>query len=1351
MNSDTPISPPVPQPSRTEPRNPWKSLLFYTEQDSDIFFGRDRETMEFLRLVKRDILSVLFARSGLGKTSLLRAGVIPLLRKEGFFPVILRVDHSATAPSPSRQIMEKTLATADRLGIEVEKTGESVTAVATEDELETLWEFFHQCQFWTQRNDLIIPVLILDQFEEIFTLGRECPLTREFSIQLADLVENRMPSRVQRRMEVTGARLDFDIRAHDYRVVLSLREDFVPKLDSLRPIMPSVMRNRFVLAPLDRARGVEIIRRAGGEVISETVANEIMMAVAGETESEEAEPEGPACFLGAEIEPAYLSVMCHELFQRMTELGRSEIGSDLVKAEQRNILDALYERSFKGLEEKTRLFVEDRLLTPSGYRSTAPLAEATREEINVTDLETLVDRRLLRFEARLGTRHVELSHDLLTGIVQKSREKRLEKAKREAEQKRREEFRAKLHRERIRALRLGAVIIMLICGICFYIFGWIVSHHSYCRSFTKRWGIIHPVGPLPGSAVAHRAWTLRLTSHGWFGKVYKAEVINATHGLTSRHGISTCLANANSSTPHERESSYEFVLDRNDRVVYEVARNRFGRMTWGFVHAPRQGRGKDLPTSTRGTFLGPDGYPKPQGRSRAEFVEIRYDDRGFEAELKYYDREGRPMPGPDHAYGQLREYDGKGQEVRLTSLNERGEPMNDKVGNAGIELTYDRHGNVIEWRALDVKGEHTLIKDGFHRELRAYDKWGRMIEQRFFDLSGKPAVETVETGAHRVTWEYDDRGNIRTVNLYDQADKPVTAGAGFFDVPAHERRAAYDPRNRLETVAYFDEHHGPVTHPDGWHGYRQEYDGRGFVSAVSFMDREWKPVKVTTTGVHRIEMVNNECGQPVEERFFESGGQPAAARDRACHMIRKKYDKAGNLAEEHYFDRNDKPAIDLLNGVHGVVKTFDRFRKPVLIRFFDKSGHPVNNYQGFNQEESNYDDYGSILGTKYYDKDSISCQGPDGVHSIVYSYDLRGLLMEDVRYDPGREPTVDKNGIHKIVYDYNDKRQQTRVQYFGTHRKPAENKAGDHIIFRAFDPGGRETMLTRLRGDGGPNLDRELGVATRRQILDRENRWIEQAYYGPENRLVTGAPGFAKATVIYQSDTRRKIQLFGTDGRPEFNPLYGYAIMKSDTGKSGVTINSYHGPNGELITGPAGYARVRRSWDENGGLLSRAWFGPDGSPVDGPGGYHRMERPRGLLSGRARFFDAENREITSHDPDKLAAVIFIAVVESIKLPAARAGLHAGDILWRYGSWRLPDALREQRTKGGDLKIIIKAVMLSFLAERDRLGAEPVPMTVIRKGKTVRLTMPPLPEKNLGVRIEGRTVPVAVFEGWNASL
>ena len=93
----------TPAPSPAQAQNPWPGLFWYTEEQASLFFGREAETQELLRLIQRETLTVLFGRSGLGKTSLLRAGVFPRLRPDGYFPVVLRLDYSPHAASPVEQ------------------------------------------------------------------------------------------------------------------------------------------------------------------------------------------------------------------------------------------------------------------------------------------------------------------------------------------------------------------------------------------------------------------------------------------------------------------------------------------------------------------------------------------------------------------------------------------------------------------------------------------------------------------------------------------------------------------------------------------------------------------------------------------------------------------------------------------------------------------------------------------------------------------------------------------------------------------------------------------------------------------------------------------------------------------------------------------------------------------------------------------------------------------------------------------------------------------------------------------------------------------------------------------------
>src|SRR3954468_18861194 len=86
--------------------NPWPGLASFTEESRAFFHGRDEEISELTRRVQRKLLTVLFGQSGLGKTSILRAGVVPRLRAEGYCPVYVRIDYAPESPAPAEQIKQ---------------------------------------------------------------------------------------------------------------------------------------------------------------------------------------------------------------------------------------------------------------------------------------------------------------------------------------------------------------------------------------------------------------------------------------------------------------------------------------------------------------------------------------------------------------------------------------------------------------------------------------------------------------------------------------------------------------------------------------------------------------------------------------------------------------------------------------------------------------------------------------------------------------------------------------------------------------------------------------------------------------------------------------------------------------------------------------------------------------------------------------------------------------------------------------------------------------------------------------------------------------------------------------------
>jgi len=452
-----------------DPENPWLGLFSYSEETRAYFHGRDEETAELARRVQRKLLTVLFGQSGLGKTSLLRAGLVPRLRDEAYCPVYVRIDYAPESPSPAEQIKQAIFKASATAGM--------WTRAGSAIEGESLWEFMHH------RGDLLrdangntlLPLLIFDQFEEIFTLAQADDSGRmrakQFLDELADLVENRPPAALEARMENDDAAAeDFDFARADYRILIALREDYLAHLESVKVNMPSITQNRMRLARMTGTQALSAVVKPGGRLVSQEVAESIVRFVAGGSE-----------LANAEIEPSLLSLVCRELNTVRQAQGRAEISADLLAGSRDSILSEFYERTLADQPAAVRRVIEDELLTESGYRES--LAEERVSKAlaaagaSPEALATLVDRRLLRIEDRLDMRRVELTHDVLCSVVLSSRDKRHEREARELAQKQLAEQQAReeaQHRALLRARMIASVcaVLMVIAGAS-AVFGWV--------------------------------------------------------------------------------------------------------------------------------------------------------------------------------------------------------------------------------------------------------------------------------------------------------------------------------------------------------------------------------------------------------------------------------------------------------------------------------------------------------------------------------------------------------------------------------------------------------------------------------------------------------------------------------------------------------------------------------------------------------------------------------------------------------------------------------------------------------------------------------------------------------------
>jgi Novel STAND NTPase 1 len=426
----------------------------FGRDEKDIFFGRDREARDLCSLVVAHPIVLLYAASGAGKSSLLNAGLIPLLEARGceVLPaarVSGRIpDAVKTSEVDNVYVFNVLSSWADpsvdpRQLVKVDIAGFLASRPHRKD----------------AAGEPVLRVVFLDQFEELFTFALERWHEREGLIrQLAKALE------------------------HDplLRVVLVMRRENLAQLETYAPLLPQGLRTRFPLDPLGPQAAQQAVegplartdRKIEPEA-SQRLVEELRKITVRGAAGEDVETVFPS------VEPVQLQVACAKLWDDLPPdvhtitTAHIETYGDVDKALKRFYDDALNAAATKtGVsKDRLRLWVDRYLITPGGTRGMVYRGpESTgREERAIPNaaVDVLEERHLIRAEARAGgERWYELTHDRFVGPIRDSN--RVWKEHYERRQRR-----WKL----LRSAGIGASVGVAVVGIVFY---------AALRIFTER-------------------------------------------------------------------------------------------------------------------------------------------------------------------------------------------------------------------------------------------------------------------------------------------------------------------------------------------------------------------------------------------------------------------------------------------------------------------------------------------------------------------------------------------------------------------------------------------------------------------------------------------------------------------------------------------------------------------------------------------------------------------------------------------------------------------------------------------------------------------------------------------------
>jgi hypothetical protein len=358
------------------PEQPYKFLYPFEVEDEGIFFGRERAVEGLYQKLTADRLTVLHARSGAGKTSLLNAGLSPCLIRQGRLPVYARA-YEGPALAIKRAIAPPSLGPWPELLPKF-----------------TLHEFLGlACQHLGRQTQEL--VIILDQFEEFFVSWPEQDHRQPFVDALSDC---------------------YDDKLLPVRLIVALRKDYYSDLATFQGRLPHIFHNEYYLKAMTRQEAQTAIAgpvaKLGRPVTYEPELLDMLL--------DDLARGG--------MELPHLQIICARLYETLAE-GESAItlacyeelgrAAGVLGGYLNDVLNKLPgQREVVAKEVLKELVSSEATRRVLSYDDLAVRVEAVQSELDDV-LARLVSDRLLRRDEVAGQVVYEMAHEYLIEEIKK--------------------------------------------------------------------------------------------------------------------------------------------------------------------------------------------------------------------------------------------------------------------------------------------------------------------------------------------------------------------------------------------------------------------------------------------------------------------------------------------------------------------------------------------------------------------------------------------------------------------------------------------------------------------------------------------------------------------------------------------------------------------------------------------------------------------------------------------------------------------------------------------------------------------------------------------------------------------
>jgi len=446
----------------------------FMPEQKDVFFGRSADTQRLYNLVLTEKTVLLQAKSGLGKSSIINAGLLPLLQENRQAAIFsFRFGNYTTQSLAPVQNMVNTL-------MQNREVGSFLDMLIPNEN--SLYYHFKTLQAQNPAREFY---LIFDQFEELFTYPNEQVFT--FKKQLAEALHGHLPKHFQimldRKRNLPGATLpnEQELKLLDSTpnicILFAIRADRLSELEQIADYLPQILRHRFELKPLNREQIVEAIVQPAHSTSSFNSPvfdydNQTVQTIVNYLTNNNTLP----------AETTQLQIVCQKFEKMAMEKGEGFRVQNEHLPDFKDVFIEFYRDSIaqiaKDKQKVSTVFIEDHLIATGHRISLDKLVCLTH--IDQTNLDTLEKNHLLRAERNsTGGTSYELAHDTLVAPILEVRKARIEREEEERTEKERlEELRLahekaeqeRIEREKERKRQRTIILIVGVAAVISFVF-----------------------------------------------------------------------------------------------------------------------------------------------------------------------------------------------------------------------------------------------------------------------------------------------------------------------------------------------------------------------------------------------------------------------------------------------------------------------------------------------------------------------------------------------------------------------------------------------------------------------------------------------------------------------------------------------------------------------------------------------------------------------------------------------------------------------------------------------------------------------------------------------------------------